>query len=99
MKCEKCGSEDIEMKQVKEFEFSFKQKMLAFVAYPIVAFLIVGAMFAVNSGIAVILLFAFLIGWIAILYTMNLYRESMKKKPRARCMCKNCGHIWYINEK
>ena len=99
MKCPKCESENIEQKQVKEFNYTFKQQCLM-VILPAIGFIIaLFVMFKINAVAGIIIGIVTLVVWFVAMYFVKLYKETKEKKPRVRCCCKECGNIWYIDSK
>lgn len=94
MKCPKCGNEDVKMVEIKGNRVSFRTKML--ILFGIVAVCVISfGLLYVNTAAALIFFFAGLGILVFITYIIDVYKSS--KPTMTKVICKNCGHIWYLD--
>lgn len=97
MICNKCGSDKIKIVEDRSrWNFPFKVKLLV---YGILIFLIalcIGLLF-VNVIAAIITFFVSFGVFTIVLKLMIEYLHSKRRNTRTKCICKNCGNIWYLN--
>lgn len=98
MKCPKCGNEDIQINEAWDKTIDLPRKYIAiFICVSIVLIIVTIALFDVN-------IIAFIVG---LVITMGFvgggtnwyvqWKKQQKKKSHSKCICKKCGHTWYID--
>lgn len=98
MNCPKCDSDEVKLKEVTEFDYTFKQHVLISLM-PVIGIAIIIGIFFVNMVAGMVSIFVGLLIWCGILKLLHLYKQTMKRKPRPRCTCQKCGYIWYPKNK
>lgn len=97
MKCDKCGSQNIKIVEDRaKWSYSFRTKLIIYGILGILIVLCVGLLF-VNIIAAIITFFATFGIFAIALKIMVEYQHSKRSSTRTKCICKDCGNIWYLN--
>lgn len=97
MRCPTCGNDDIKIVQdQKKWLFPFWVTPLLYLIIGIIILISIGLLFV--KVIAAVIFFFVALGALAfIVYILKCYLEKRNDHTRTKCICKNCGNIWYLD--
>jgi len=93
MTCKKCNSTDIKIVEDRtKWDWSFKTRIIIVLIWLMAVAVSIYLIF-VNLIVSII----FMVVCLAVGEVLIMYRSSRRAKSRTKCICIDCGHIWYLN--
>lgn len=100
MNCKKCNSDNIKIVEDRKAKWNYPAWVipLLYVGVGIIILTSFGLLF-INILTALITFFSLLAIYSFFIFCLFHYRKSRNSKTRTKCICKDCGNIWYLNWK